>query len=193
MPACDKGGGVVKTILQTPLGDEVLHLHAGGRVELSGIVYTARDEAHLRMKKEGIPFDPKGAAIYHCGPVVQNNRILAAGPTTSARMNKLSGFLLDQGVRALIGKGGMGQEAREQLRNRAVYLAFTGGCAALAASHMTLRGVFFEDLGMAEAVWVIELESLPLTVGIDTQGNDIFEKVRAHADRKFQRYCMPGN
>jgi fumarate hydratase subunit beta len=179
--------------LRTPLGDEVLRLHAGDRVELSGTVYTARDEAHLRMKKEGIPFDPKGAAIYHCGPVVQNNRILAAGPTTSARMNNLSGFLLDRGVRALIGKGGMGQEAREQLHNRAVYLAFTGGCAALAASHMTLSGVFFKGLGMAEAVWVIELDSLPLVVGIDAHGNDIFETVRAHADKEFERYCNPGS
>ncbi|MCX6682816.1 MAG: FumA C-terminus/TtdB family hydratase beta subunit [Methanoregula sp.] len=191
MPACDKGGGVVTTTLQTPLGDEVLRLHAGDRVELSGIVYTARDDAHLRMKMEGVPFDPKGAAIYHCGPVVQNNRILAAGPTTSARMNNLSGFLLDLGVRALIGKGGMERDVREQLRNRAVYLAFTGGCGALAASHMMLRGVFFKDLGMAEAVWVIELDSLPLVVGIDAQGNDIFETVRACANREFQRYRKP--
>ena len=58
-------GNVVQ--LHTPLGEEVLSLRAGDRVELSGIVYTARDEAHLRMQKEGIPFDPKGAAIYHCG------------------------------------------------------------------------------------------------------------------------------
>jgi len=181
----------VTTTLRTPLGDEVLHLHAGDRVELSGIVYTARDEAHLRMKKEGIPFDPKGAAIYHCGPVVQNNRILAAGPTTSARMNNLTGFLLDRGVRALIGKGGMGPDVREQLRNRAVYLACTGGCAALAASHMTLRGEFFGDLGMAEAVWVIELDALPLVVGIDAHGNDIFETVRTIANREFERYRMP--
>ena len=79
--------------LHTPLGDEVLNLHAGDHVELSGIVYTARDEAHIRMKQEGIPFDPRGAVIYHCGPVVQDNRIIAAGPTTSARMNELSGFL----------------------------------------------------------------------------------------------------
>ena len=58
--------------LTTPLGDEVLTLHAGDHVELSGIVYTARDEAHLRMQEKGIPFDPKGAVIYHCGPVIQD-------------------------------------------------------------------------------------------------------------------------
>ena len=74
--------------LHTPLGKEVLELHAGDHVELSGIVYTARDEAHIRMKAEGIPFDPVGAVIYHCGPVIQDNRVIAAGPTTSARMNE---------------------------------------------------------------------------------------------------------
>jgi fumarate hydratase subunit beta len=171
--------------LHTPLGDEVLNLHAGDHVELSGIVYTARDEAHIRMKKEGIPFDPKGAVIYHCGPVVQDNRIIAAGPTTSARMNDLSGFLIEKGVRALIGKGGMGARVREQLKNRGVYLAFTGGCAALASSHMTVKGVFFDDLGMAEAIWVIELDHLPLVVGIDAYGNDLFDRVMQHAKLKY--------
>jgi fumarate hydratase subunit beta len=160
-------------------------------VRLSGIVYTARDEAHLRMMKNGIPFDPSGAAVYHCGPVIQNNRIIAAGPTTSARMNTLSGFLLDRGVRALIGKGGMGSAVREQLKGRGVYLAFTGGCAALAASHMTLKGVYYEDLGMAEAVWVIDLDCLPLVVGIDAKGNDIFDAVRTRATKEFARYQKP--
>ena len=174
--------------LHTPLGEEVLSLCAGEHVELSGIVYTARDEAHMRMQEEGIPFDPQGAAIYHCGPVVQDNRIIAAGPTTSARMNELSGFLLDRGVRALIGKGGMGVRVREQLKNRGIYLAFTGGCAALASSHMTLKGVLFEDLGMAEAIWIIELDRLPLVVGIDAQGNDIFDAVMRHAKQEYDRY-----
>ncbi len=99
--------------LKTPLGDEVLSLRAGDRVSLSGIVYTARDEAHLRMMEDGIPFNPIGAAIYHCGPVIQDDQIIAAGPTTSARMNQLSGFLLDRGVRCLIGKGGMDEHVRE--------------------------------------------------------------------------------
>jgi fumarate hydratase subunit beta len=173
--------------LRTPLGDEVLALTAGDHVELSGIVYTARDEAHIRMMEDGIPFDPKGAGIYHCGPVIENGNVIAAGPTTSARMNNLSKFIIDAGARALIGKGGMGSAVREQLKGKGVYLAFTGGAAALAASHMTLRGVYFEDLGMAEAVWIIELDSLPLVVGIDARGNDIFEKVRVRARKEFEK------
>ncbi|KUG20578.1 fumarate hydratase class i, aerobic [hydrocarbon metagenome] len=172
--------------LTTPLGDEVLKLRAGDRVTLSGIIYTARDEAHLRMMEEGIPFDPAGAAVYHCGPVVKDGRIVVAGPTTSARMDALTGFLLDRGVRALIGKGGMGAEVVEQLRGRGVYLALTGGCAALAASRMQVRGVFFEDLGMAEAVWVIEADRLPLIVGIDAHGGDIFEDIRQKAKAQFR-------
>jgi fumarate hydratase subunit beta len=189
-PPCNDGGDALTgrvVQLHTPLGEEVLSLRSGDHVELSGIVYTARDEAHLRMQKDGIPFDPKGAAIYHCGPVVQDNRIIAAGPTTSARMNELSGFLLDRGVRALIGKGGMGALVREQLKNRGIYLAFTGGCAALASSHMTMRGVFFQDLGMAEAIWVIELDHLPLVVGIDSHGNDLFDTVMQHAKREYEQ------
>lgn len=173
--------------MKTPLGDEVLTLKAGERVSLSGMIYTARDEAHLRMMKEGIPFDPKGAAIYHCGPVVKDHTIIAAGPTTSARMNELSGFLFDAGVRALIGKGGMGDTVREELRDRGVYLAFTGGCAALAASRMTLKGVFFEDLGMPEAVWAIECKDLPLTVAIDADGGDLFRDVRLQAEKIFDK------
>ena len=179
--------------LHTPLGKEVLGLHAGDHVELSGIVYTARDEAHIRMQAEGIPFDPAGAVIYHCGPVVKDNRIIAAGPTTSARMNDLSGFLIEKGVRAFIGKGGMGALVRTQLKNRGVYLAFTGGCAALASSHMTVKGVFFEDLGMAEAIWAIELDHLPLVVGIDAHGNDLFDKVMQRAKQEYTRISKEGN
>lgn len=183
------GPGVKKPVqLKTPLGKEILALNAGDHVELSGTVYTARDEAHLRMMKEGIPFKAEGAAVYHCGPVIGDGKVIAAGPTTSARLNNLTEFLIDAGVHALIGKGGMGSAVRDQLRGRGVYLAFTGGAAALAASHMALKGVYFEDLGMAEAVWVIELDRLPLVVGIDAHGGDIFEQVRENAKKAFSRY-----
>lgn len=172
--------------LKTPLGDEVLKLKAGEMVTLSGTVYTARDEAHLKIMEDGFPFDPKGAVIYHCGPVISENRIVVAGPTTSARMNRLTGFMLDAGIRGIIGKGGMSAEVREQLRGRAVYFAFTGGCANLAAARMKLIGVFYPELGMAEAVWVIELDKLPLTVAMDAHGGDLFAVVEEHAYAVFK-------
>lgn len=174
--------------ITTPLGEEVLTLAAGDSVLLSGTIYTARDEAHLKMMEEGIPFDPEGAAIYHCGPVIQDDRIIAAGPTTSARMNRLSGFLLDSGVRCLIGKGGMDGGIRDALRGRAAYLAFTGGCAALAASHMKLQGVHYPELGMAEAIWVIEATDLPLVVGIDAHGGDLFKAIDDRARQRFEEW-----
>lgn len=173
--------------LKTPLGDEILSLEAGDLVTLSGSIFTARDEAHLRMMKDGIPFDPVGAVLYHCGPVVQHNRIIVAGPTTSARMNPLTGFVLDAGIRGIIGKGGMSSAVRDQLKDRAVYFAFTGGCANLAAARMELEGVFYEDLGMAEAIWQIRLDHLPLVVAMDAHGGDLFADVETHAHEVFQR------
>ncbi len=166
--------GTVVIHLETPLGDEVLSLKAGDRVLLSGTVYTARDEAHLKIQKDGFPFNPKGAVIYHCGPVVRNNTVVAAGPTTSARMNALTKPMIDAGITALIGKGGMSAEVVETLKGRGVYFAFTGGCAALAADCMTLVDCHYPELGMAEAVWEIRLNNLPLVVAIDSHGNNLF-------------------
>ena len=172
--------------LKTPLGDEILDLEAGEIITLSGTVYTARDEAHLRIMEDGFPFDPKGSVLYHCGPVIQDNRIVVAGPTTSARMNRLTGFMLDAGIKGLIGKGGMSAQVREQLKGRAVYFAFTGGCANLAAARMELIGVYYGDLGMAESVWVIELDHLPLTVAMDAHGGDLFAVIEERAHEVFQ-------
>ncbi|MDR2855124.1 MAG: FumA C-terminus/TtdB family hydratase beta subunit [Methanomicrobiales archaeon] len=173
--------------LTTPLGDEIYSLHAGDTVYLSGMIYTARDEAHLRMQEEGIPFEPQGAVIYHCGPVIQDQKIIAAGPTTSARMNPLTAPVLDAGVRGLIGKGGMSAAVTEQLRGRGVYFSFTGGCAVLAATHMQLKGVHYPDLGMAEAIWELELKKLPLIVGIDAHGTSLFANIDEHAKMAFKK------
>lgn len=162
--------------LTTPLGDEVLELNAGDRVLLSGTVYTARDEAHKKITEEGFPFSPEGAVIYHCGPVVSNSEVVAAGPTTSARMNSLSKPVIDAGVKGLIGKGGMSDEVLSEIKGRAVYFAFTGGCAALAASCMKLKGCYFEELGMAEAVWEIDLDKFPLIVAMDSKGKSLYKR-----------------
>ncbi|KAF5089884.1 L(+)-tartrate dehydratase subunit beta [anaerobic digester metagenome] len=183
--ACN-GGGFSMKHLTTPLGEEILDLKAGEMVTLSGIVYTARDEAHLHIMEHGFPFDPHGAVLYHCGPVIQDNSIVVAGPTTSARMNPLTGFMIDAGIRGIMGKGGMSAHVRDQLRGRAVYFAFTGGCANLAAARMNLTGVHYSELGMAEAVWIIELDKLPLTVAMDAHGGDLFAVVEGHAHEVFQ-------
>lgn len=156
---------------------------------LSGTIYTARDEAHLKIAEDGFPFDPKGAVIYHCGPVVDTEKkvILAAGPTNSARMNALTKPRIDAGIRALIGKDGMSAGVRETLSGRVVYFAFTGGCAALAASCMKFATCHYPELGMAEVVWEIRVTDLPLVVGMDTCGGDLFADVLSHAAERYEQ------
>ncbi|OPY17720.1 MAG: fumarate hydratase [Methanomethylovorans sp. PtaU1.Bin073] len=183
--------------LCTPLKKEdIRKLVAGDVVYLSGIVYTARDEAHAHIleldgRNEELPFDLEGAAIYHCGPLMLKEddkwRAIAAGPTTSDRMARMTPKLLEKhAVRALIGKGGM-QGIAGTLEDKCVYLAYTGGCAALAAGSIKkVRSVHWPQLGMPEAVWELEVERFgPLVVGIDAHGNDLFEKVRKNALNAF--------
>ncbi len=177
--------------LTIPLGrDDIVELQAGDIVYLSGTIYTARDEAHLRILEltdEGkpLPFDLEGAVLYHCGPLMQKNnggwRTVAAGPTTSARMTEMTPQVLDNyNVRAIIGKGGM-KNIAPVLEDRCVYLAYTGGCAALAVDMIKdVRDVHWLDLGMPEAVWVLEVENFgPLIVGVDVKGRDLYGEVHA--------------
>ncbi|WP_445475890.1 FumA C-terminus/TtdB family hydratase beta subunit [Methanococcoides methylutens] len=183
--------------LNTPLKKEdIEQLGAGDIVYLTGTVLTARDEAHARileMYDEGLelPFELEGAAIYHCGPLMQQIEgkwtVVAAGPTTSDRMSKMTPELLDHyNVRVLIGKGGMNNVA-ESLKGKCVYLAYTGGCAALAAGSIkNVPQVHWLDLGMPEAVWELEVvEFGPLIVGIDTKGNDLFTSIKKRARESF--------
>ena len=188
-----KTGQDVPHHLTTPLGrNDIMELQAGDIVYLSGTIYTARDEAHLRILEltdEGkpLPFDLEGAVLYHCGPLMQKDkggwRTVAAGPTTSARMTDMTPQVLDNyNVRAIIGKGGM-KNIAPVLEDRCVYLAYTGGCAALAVDMIKdVKDVHWLDLGMPEAVWVLEVENFgPLVVGVDAKGRDLYEEVHALA------------
>ncbi|MDW7733364.1 MAG: FumA C-terminus/TtdB family hydratase beta subunit [Methanolobus sp.] len=181
--------------LSTPLKKEdIVKLDIGDVVYLTGTILTARDEAHARIlemteKGEELPFDLEGAVIYHCGPLMQQKdekwEVVAAGPTTSARMSKMTPQLLEKhNVLALIGKGGM-KNATEALKNNCVYLAFTGGCAALAAENIKdVTTVHWIDLGMPEAVWELQVENFgPLIVGIDAKCNDLFSKIEEKAGK----------
>ncbi|TGC11485.1 FumA C-terminus/TtdB family hydratase beta subunit [Methanolobus halotolerans] len=181
--------------LKTPLQkEEILKLDIGDVIYLTGTILTARDEAHARIlelteKQEELPFDLEGAVIYHCGPLVQKKNekweVIAAGPTTSARMSKMTPLLLkNYNVSALIGKGGM-DGVTDTLKGKCAYLAFTGGCAALAAENIkNVTNVHWPDLGMPEAVWELEVENFgPLVVGIDAKCNDLFSEIEEKAGK----------
>ena len=185
--------------LKLPLSlEDVKGLMIGESVKLTGRIFTARDEAHMRaleFHKEGkeLPFDLNGSAIFHCGPIMRRSgekwAVVAAGPTTSFRMSTLEPEVIESfGVRAIIGKGGMSRQTIDAMeRFGCVYLALTGGAAVIAAKGIEdVRGVHWDDLGMAEAVWELDVSHFgPLTVAIDAHGNSLYEKVGEYIDKRL--------
>lgn len=170
--------------LKTPFSiEDIKSLHAGDVVYLSGTVYTARDKAHAQLRSKGSPISLEGAALYHCGPLIKNDQVLSAGPTTSGRMARYTEEILNLGVKAIIGKGGL---PGEPFRGRAVYLAYPGGCGAAAARQLKVKRVHLQELGMAEALWEFEAEDLgPMIVAIDSYGHDTYKDVRASVQSRL--------
>jgi fumarate hydratase subunit beta len=175
--------------LKTPLSTEdISALHAGDVVFLSGTIFTARDKAHALLKSRASPVELKGAVLYHCGPLIKGQEVISAGPTTSGRMARYTESILDLGVLAIIGKGGL---PNLPFRGRAVYLAYPGGCGAAAAQQLRVRSVHFEELGMAEALWEFEATNLgPMIVAIDSHGGDIYQEVRRSLESKIKPGCL---
>ena len=170
--------------LTTPCtAEELAKLRAGDTVLLSGVVYTARDQAHKRMlealdKGEPLPFPREGSAIYYGGPTPERpgEGIGSAGPTTSGRMDAYSPRLIaDCGLRGMIGKGNRSAAVVEAMkRYGAVYFAATGGAGALIARCIRACSVVaFPELG-PEAIYRLEVENLPLVVAIDAAGNSLY-------------------
>ena len=173
-----------RKILQIPLKEEEIRaLNIGDVVYLSGTIYTARDAAHKRIFQlldEGkpLPFELKGAVIYYAGPTPgqQGMAVGACGPTTAGRMDGFAPRLLDLGLTAMIGKGERSQDVVDAIvRNGACYFAAVGGAGALIAKCIkTAQVIAFDELG-CESVKRMEVENLPLTVAVDSQGNDLFK------------------
>ncbi|MCX8172746.1 MAG: FumA C-terminus/TtdB family hydratase beta subunit [Archaeoglobaceae archaeon] len=165
--------------------ESILKLKAGDVVYINGEVLTARDKAHARIVEmlengKNLPFKLNRSVIYHCGPIVSNGKVISAGPTTSDRMSPYTPRILEKvELMVIVGKGGMGKNVVEAMKNKAVYLAFPGGAGAYAANRIKkIKGVFWEDLGMAEAVWVFEVEKFgPCIVAIDSTGRNLYEEV----------------
>jgi fumarate hydratase subunit beta len=184
--------------LSTPVSEETVRkLEVNDTVYLSGTIITARDAAHrraLELHKEGkqMPINLEGLAVFHCGPLVKKEddgwRVVAAGPTTSMRMDLFEDeFIKNFKVRIVVGKGGMGKKTVDAMKKYgAVYGAFTGGAAVLAAKAIKqVKGVEWSDLGMPEAMWILEVEDFgPLTVAIDAHGNNLFETIQTKVDEE---------
>jgi fumarate hydratase subunit beta len=170
--------------LRTPLKEEDLKkLKAGDRVEISGIIYTARDAAHARLVKlieEGkeLPFELQGQVIYYVGPTpAKPGKVIgSAGPTTSYRMDPYAPILIEKGLKGMIGKGGRGENVKKAIKEHgAVYFAAVGGAAALIAKCIKKAKVIaYEDLG-PEAIRRLEVEDFPVIVVNDIYGNDLYE------------------
>jgi fumarate hydratase subunit beta/L(+)-tartrate dehydratase beta subunit len=185
--------------LTTPLSAEsVRKLRVNDIVTLTGTIYTARDMAHLKLRelKEGgkpLPEALEGSVIFHAGPVVKKAdggfNLLNIGPTTSIRMESHSDFLGRLGVRAIVGKGGLGDGSVQAFKKYGmVYLLAAPGCGVLHAQ--AVKGVkrvhWLEEMGMPEAIWVLEVKEWgPLMVGMDSEGASIFQAIKEEGLRKL--------
>jgi len=171
--------------ITTPLTEETIRdLKTGDMVEITGVIYTARDAAHKRLvelieKGENLPFSLEGAVIYYVGPTPPKPGAVigSAGPTTSYRMDKYAPLLVEKGLKGMIGKGQRSQDVRDAIiKNKAVYFASIGGAAALLSRHIKSAEIIaYEDLG-PEAVRKLYVENFPAIVVNDIYGGDLYEE-----------------
>lgn len=186
-----------------PLDEQFVRekLRVGQSVLISGLLLTGRDKIHKYLhdqkpSKNDIPFELEGAVIYHSGPAVRQmpdgtTAIIAAGPTTSARMQIYEPFVIEHyGVRGIMGKGGMSGACVEAMqRHGAVYFHTIGGAGALLAQRIKeVRGVWMlEEFGQAEAMWAFEVEDFPAIVTIDAHGASIHEELERLSAERLSR------
>lgn len=193
---------MLKKVLTTPVrAEDIEDLRIGDVIYLTGTLVTARDDAHMRLVKQGrkLPVDLDGLAIFHAGPIMvpcppeehsgSGYKVVSIGPTTSMRMEKFEReFIAETGVKVIVGKGGMGAGTVEGCRtHKALHCVFPGGCAVLASSKVEeVTALYWPELGMPEAMWVMRVREFgPLIVSIDTKGGNLFEEnKRTFAERK---------
>jgi fumarate hydratase class I len=173
-----------EVVLTAPLTEEMVRsLKVGDVVLIRGEVYTGRDAVHAHLMKNPPPVDLQGAVLYHCGPVMMKEgekwKVKAAGPTTSIREEPYEAHVIGQyGVRAVIGKGGMGPKTLAALKEfGAVYLNGIGGAAQYyARTVQEVLGVNLMEFGIPEAMWHLRVNNFMAIVTMDAHGNSL------HAD-----------
>ncbi len=197
------GGGVPVTgkeiPLRTPIPEsEARRLKVGDIVLLSGDMYTGRDAVHSYLIKNPAPVNLSGAALYHCGPVALKKNggwaITAAGPTTSIREEPYQADVIKRfGIRAVIGKGGMGERTLAGLKESgAVYLNAIGGAAQYySRCILRVKGVHLLEFGVPEAMWHIEVKDFPAIVTMDANGNSLHADVEKASAAVLSKLADP--
>ena len=175
-----------EVILTPPLSEaQVRAQKVGDVVLISGEMFTGRDNVHAYLMKNPPPVDLNGAVLYHCGPVMlkEGDRwmVKAAGPTTSSREEPYQADVIRRyGVRAVIGKGGMGPKTLAALKDfGAVYLNAIGGAAQYYARTVEkVLGVHLMEFGIPEAMWHYRVKDFAAIVTMDAHGNSLHADVQ---------------
>ncbi len=184
-------------LLEAPFTEEKIRaLKVGDKVEITGLIFTGRDAVHKYLHDGGKPpVDLMNSIIYHCGPVVVKEKgkwvVKAAGPTTSIREEPYQGPLMEQfGIRAVIGKGGMGPKTLEYCKKvGGVYFHAIGGAAQVLAERVVdVPDVhMMEELGAPEAIWEFVVDKFPVVVTMDSHGNSLHEEVLKASTEKLEK------
>ncbi|MGG0670650.1 fumarate hydratase [Lederbergia citrisecunda] len=183
--------------LTAPISEEQIRdLQVGDVVKISGPMYTGRDAIHKHLSENDAPVDLNGHIIYHCGPVVLKNEdggyeIVAAGPTTSIREEPYQGDIMKKfGIRAVIGKGGMGPKTLAALQEHGgVYLNAIGGAAQYYADCIkAVEGVDLLQFGIPEAMWHLRVEDFTAVVTMDSHGNSLHADVDQSSLEKLSQF-----
>ncbi|HEY7499503.1 MAG TPA: FumA C-terminus/TtdB family hydratase beta subunit [Vicinamibacterales bacterium] len=180
--------------LEAPISEETIRsLKVGDVVLVSGRMFTGRDAVHAHLMKHDPPVDLRGSVLYHCGPVVVKDsreasgwRVTAAGPTTSIREEPYQADIIARyGVRAVVGKGGMGAKTLAGLKaSGAVYLNAIGGAAQFYARCIQrVDGVSLMEFGTPEAMWHIDVRDFPAIVTMDAHGASLHKDVEDASGR----------
>jgi fumarate hydratase class I len=197
IPMLDQAGFVRtgrEIALPSPVDEQQIRsLRVGDVVLVSGRMFTGRDAVHSHLMKHDPPVDLRGSVLYHCGPVVVKEgdrwRVTAAGPTTSIREEPYQGEIIKRyGIRAVIGKGGMGAKTLAALKEHgAVYLNAIGGAAQFYARSITgVDDVSLLEFGTPEAMWHLTVKDFPAIVTMDAHGNSLHNDIEQESGRQLE-------
>jgi len=201
--------GKEKTLRAPVTEEQVRDLRVGDLVLISGEMYTGRDAVHAHLMKHEPPVDLNGSILYHCGPVVQRSQsddpqssvlrpqsytIMAAGPTTSIREEPYQADIIGRyGVRAVIGKGGMGPKTLAALQEHgAVYMNAIGGAAQYYARCIDdVLDVNLLEFGIPEAMWHLRVHDFPAIVTMDAHGHSLHADIENASATLLARFAAP--